>query len=111
VLTTGQFANSPRSAAIRSRRRAHERRDSVMAKIPQPAQKVTVSERKTTIGRAHRSVPKFRNVIEKPADLKRRPRGFAPKGLSGDSKTDPLRTCTDPHSCHAFVLSVLAAFF
>jgi hypothetical protein len=49
VLTTGQFANSPRSAAIRPRRRAHERRDSVIAKIPQPAQKVTVSERRVNL--------------------------------------------------------------
>jgi hypothetical protein len=36
---------------------------------------------------------------------------YADLRLSGDSKTDPLRTCTDPHSYHAFVLSVLAAFF
>ena len=37
------------------------------------------AERKT-IGRAHGSVPEFRKVIEKPADLKGRPRVFAPKG-------------------------------
>src|ERR1700677_2606795 len=36
--------------------------------------------RKTTTGRPHRSVPEVRNVIEKPADLKWRPRVFAPKG-------------------------------
>ena len=35
---------------------------------------------KATIRRPHRSVPKFRNVIEKPADLKWRPRGFGPFG-------------------------------
>jgi hypothetical protein len=29
--------------------------------------------------------------------------------LSGDTKRNPPQSCTDPHSMHAFILSVLAA--